>query len=196
VRVALMEALTSGQGKPDDEVIFELREDIYGPNRELLALKGAQAFGHIIRTKKRGMFGKSGKLDFSCDFVKGVDGTKIPLRGTQTNSGKGNGTAAVATALVVNVLGVFINGRDVTVPKGSEFTVYVDKDTAIDPGKAAGGTTPAAVGAVYSIALKSDLMREVAKKLTTAVRKNLKPSKRKIWARAQTEITCSLKISS
>lgn len=168
VRVALLETLTSGQGKPNDEVGFELREDLYGPNRELLAVKGSPAFGHIIRSKKRGMFGRSGKLDFSCDYVKAIDGTKVALRGTQTNSGKGNGTAAVATALVVNVLGVLINGRDVSVAKGTEFTVYVDKDTMIDPANAvaAAGTAAAVPAQTYTIALKSQLMQTVAKELT------------------------------
>lgn len=176
VKVALMETLTSGQGKPDDEVAFELREDLYGPNRELLAVKGAQAFGHIIRTKKRGMFGKSGKLDFSCDYVRAVDGTKIMLRGTQNNSGKGNGGATIATVALVSVLGVFINGRDVCVKKGTEFTVYVNEDTTVDPSKSTVATpgtaaaAPTATATTYSITLKPDVMRGVAKQLMAAAK--------------------------
>ena len=165
VRVAILENLVSGQGKPNDAINFELREDLYGPDREVLATKGTPATGHIIRTKRRGIFGRSGKLDFSCDYTKGVDGTKISLRGTEIRSGKGNGGAVVATALVVSVFGLFINGRDVKVDKGAEFTVYVAEDTMIDPSRSPAN---AAAATTYTIALSPDAMRELAQKIGAA----------------------------
>lgn len=164
VRVAILETLVSGQGKPNDEVRFELREDLYGPNREVLAVKGTPAFGHIIRTSRRGMFGRSGKLEFSCDSVKAVDDTKIPLRGTEIKSGKGNGGAAIATALVVSVLGVFINGRDVKVEKGTEFTVYVNEDTLIDPGKSPMTKAGGSETDTYSISVSPSVCKDIAQK--------------------------------
>ncbi|MCE5198098.1 CsgG/HfaB family protein [bacterium] len=170
VKVALLETLVSGQGKPNDEVNFELREDIYGPNRELLATKGTPAYGHIIRTKKRGMFGRSGKLEFSCDYTKAVDGTKIPLRGSEVRSGKGNGGAMLATAALLTVVGVFINGRDVTINKGTELTAYVDQDTMIDPANNAAvltATTPAAN--TYTISLSTKVCQDLAQQIASKV---------------------------
>lgn len=167
VKVTIMENLVSGQGKPDDEITFQLSDDIYGPGHELLATKGTPAYGHIIRSKKHGIFGKSGKLDFSCDATAGVDGTKIPLRGTEVNSGKSNGTAAVATAVVFNVLGVLINGKDVSIKKGTEFTVYIDADTMIDPNK--GQVAEIANTATYSVSISPTACQELAKKIKAAL---------------------------
>lgn len=133
VKVMLCEQLISGQAKKGQEVAFEVREDLFGANHELLVTKGTPAYGTVIKSNKRGMFGKPGKLDFTCEYTKAVDGTRVPLRSTELGGkGRNNTGAMVATALFVSVLGVFVHGRDVNVKKGTEFTVFVDKDTLVD----------------------------------------------------------------
>lgn len=134
VKIALLEGLRSGMAKVGDEVIFEVREDISNLNREVIITKGTPAFGHILKSKKRNIFGKPGQLLFTCEYTKGIDGTRIPLRSSELGSkGQNNTGVVVATALLVNVLGVFVNGRDAQVKKGTEFVVYVDQDTKINP---------------------------------------------------------------
>lgn len=175
IKVALMETLISGNAKVGQEVQFEVREDIYGPNRELLVLKGAQAYGEVTVSKKRGMFGKSGKLEFTCAYAKAVDGTKVSVRSSEMKkSGKGNSGTVIATALFLSVLGVFINGRDVKVDKGQEFTVYVDNDVAIDPSKGPStgiGSSNATVirtsgdSQNYTIAVNPQSLRDLAQKI-------------------------------
>lgn len=133
VKIALLEGLRSGMAKVDDKVIFEVREDILNTNRELIISKGTLAFGRILKSKKRNIFGKPGQLAFTCEYTKGIDGTRIPLRSSELGGkGQNNTGAVVATALLVNVLGVFVNGRDMLVNKGTEFVVYVDRDTNIN----------------------------------------------------------------
>ena len=136
VKIALLEGLRSGMAKVGDEVIFEVREDISNLDKELIISKGTLAFGRVLKSKKRGIFGKPGQLLFTCEYTKAVDGSKIPLRSSELGGkGHNNTGAVVATAVLVSVLGVFVNGRDMQVKKGTEFVVYVDEDTEINAEK-------------------------------------------------------------
>ena len=90
------------------------------------------AYGKVTKSSRRGMFGKAGKLEFTCDYLLTKDGIHVPLRSSQLgHGGRDNTGTVVATALFLSVLGVFINGRDVVVPKGQQFSMYVDQSTAI-----------------------------------------------------------------
>ncbi|HEY3265729.1 MAG TPA: hypothetical protein VGM37_02295 [Armatimonadota bacterium] len=139
VKVAILEGLTSDSAKKDAEVRYEVADDVLGPNREILIERGAVAYGSVLRAKHRGVFGKPGKLDINVEFTTAVDGTRVPLRSTSDMraSGKSNSGATAAVALIVSPLGLLINGRDVSVKKGTEFTVFIDKDVVIDPNKRA-----------------------------------------------------------
>ncbi len=58
----------------------------------------------------------------------------------------------IATALFLSVLGVFVNGRDISVPNGKVFPMYVDKPTII-PAPAVADAAPAAAAATPSNSL-------------------------------------------
>lgn len=133
VRVMLLEALRSGSSKVNDSVNFEVREDIYGPGRQLLVAKGTPATGTITKSERRKMFGKPGKLEFTCSYTTAVDGSRVQFRGTEASKGKSNTDVMAAAVVFVNVLGILVQGRDAEVPKGTEFTVFVDKEMMIDP---------------------------------------------------------------
>jgi hypothetical protein len=142
VKVELQEDLKSGANKTGEEVPYKLSEDVYGPGHVLLIPAGALAFGKITKSSRRGMFGKAGKLEFTCDYIQIGDGKHLPLRSDPMGgSGHGNSGAVIATALFLSVLGVFVNGRDITVPKGKVFPMYVDKPTII-PAPFVAGAAP------------------------------------------------------
>lgn len=136
VHVILLKTLVSGEGKTGDEVPFTLRDDIYGPNHELLAQKGTPVIGKIVMSKRHTLFGKAGKLDLSCDYATAVDGTKILLRGEQPRKGKEKKAAAILPLNGAIGVGFIRVGKDIKLKEGTEFTVYVDQDTMIDPAKA------------------------------------------------------------
>ena len=141
IRVRLKAELKSGRNKKDEEVPFEVAQDVFGPGRTLLIAAGTPAYGKVTDSKRRGMFGKPGKLGFTCDYVLAPDGTHIPLRSDPLGGrGKNNQTAAIATTLFLTVFGAFVNGKDVTVPKDKEFPMYIAATTTVtSPGAA---TTP------------------------------------------------------
>lgn len=143
VRLALNQELKSGESKEGSEIEFTVRRDVTDENGKVLIKEGTYGYGKVVQSKRRGAFGAPGKLNFSCEYIAGPNHTKILLRGTSMASyGKDNRSATVATAVLLAPVALFINGRDVTVKKGEEYTMYVDKTTTVKAGTE-GGTEEA-----------------------------------------------------
>lgn len=132
VHVSLLKNLKSGGNKAGEEVPFEVAKDVYGPGRVLLIAADTLAFGKIVESSRRGMFGKSGKLKFSIDYILAADKTHIPLRAdAQIIRGRDNRTASIATAILLAPVAIFINGKDVSANKGQDFVMYVNTDILV-----------------------------------------------------------------
>lgn len=132
VRVAIEQTIKSGADKAGEPIKFEVSEDVYDANHSLVIPKGAEADGVILQSSRRGMFGKAGKLKFTCDYVVAGDQLHVPLRGDSTLvRGRDNRGATAAVVVLVSPFGLLINGRDVTIKEGTVFTMYVDKSTAV-----------------------------------------------------------------
>lgn len=130
VHLALLKDLKSGGSKGGEEVPFEVSQDVYGPGHVLLIAANTPAFGKIQESSRRGIFGKAGKLKFTIDYILASNKTHIPLRSDpQLVRGRDNRTTAIATAILFAPIAIFINGQDVSVKKGEQFTMYVNAAT-------------------------------------------------------------------
>ena len=144
VHLTLLKELKSGGSKGGEDVPFEVSQDVYGPGHVLLIAANALAFGKIQESSRRGIFGKGGKLKFTIDYVLAPDKTHIPLRSDpQIVRGRDNRTTAIATAILFAPIAMFINGHDVSVKKGEQFTMYVNALT-LAPSPYAAPILPAA----------------------------------------------------
>jgi hypothetical protein len=83
--------------------------------------------------------GKAGKLNVNIDHARSVMGEKIALRALKENKGGGSTGkmtgAMVATSIVffpAAPLFLFMKGKDVTIPKGTEVTAYVHGEIRLD----------------------------------------------------------------
>lgn len=138
IRVRIEKELKSGGNKAGEDVPFVLENDVYSPSHVLLLTAGTPAYGTITQSSRRGMFGKGGKIRFTCDYIKAPDSTHVPLRSDPMIArGKDNRGATAAVAILLTPLGLLMSGKDVTVKKGQEFIMYVDKDTVLTPFTAA-----------------------------------------------------------
>ena len=138
IRTRISRTVSSADARVGDIVDFEVLEDIKVGDT-IVVSRGGAAFGTVTNAKPKGRMGKGGKLDISIDFVRLASGEKAPLRGSKDNKGGGRGGAMtgaiVATALVfwpAAPLFLFMKGKDITIPKGTEITVYVNGDVPID----------------------------------------------------------------
>jgi hypothetical protein len=131
VPLKLKHDLASGRSKVGEEVRAEVRRDVKGPNGEVVIARGAQAIGKVTESRGSRAFGGRGKLEFTIETVKAVDGTEINLRGSQASKGRSGSTAAVATIAFVSVFGAFIRGKNVHLKEGTEFKAFVDEDVTV-----------------------------------------------------------------
>jgi hypothetical protein len=79
--------------------------------------------------------GRGGKLDMSIDSVKLVNGQKAALRAVKQSSGSGNQSSIVAAMAATNTPTaplIFLHGKDITIPQGTEFMAYVNGDVPLE----------------------------------------------------------------
>src|SRR5439155_22504305 len=85
---------------------------------------------------------RAGKLNINIDKVRLTSGEKVALRAVKDVKGGGHQGAItgaiVATSIVffpAAPLFLLVHGKDITVPKGSEITAYINWDIPLDPKK-------------------------------------------------------------
>ena len=163
IKLRLAENLTSATAKAGQQVSFEAVEETDVQGVPVIA-KGAQALATITSAEPRRSMGRAGKLDVNIDSVRLVDGEKAALSATQNAKGGGHTGAMTAgmvgTAIVffpAAPLLLFIHGKDITIPKGTEITAFVSGDMKLDMAKfaplPAGGAAVASAPAVAASGL-------------------------------------------
>jgi hypothetical protein len=143
VRMRINRTVSSPDATVGDQVDFETLDDVKVDER-IMVPKGSIAIGTVTVAQPRGYLGKGGKLDMNIDYVRMPSGEKLALRGVQNVKGGGH-TGAMTGAIVATSivffpaapLFLFMKGKDITIPKGHEITVYTNSEYSVDPGKPA-----------------------------------------------------------
>ncbi len=125
IRVIIIDSLNSGTSHQNDRVHFEVAEDVMVSGVIVIA-KGAPALGHVTEAEPKGKWGHEGKLAFTVDYAKAVDGTNVRLR---ASSAQGGGDSKAA--LMLGLSGAFKHGKDIDVAKGTAMDAYVDGDREV-----------------------------------------------------------------
>lgn len=149
VKLRLSETMSSATAKTGQEVPFEVVEDVTVDGVVVLP-KGSTAIGTVTDCNPRKSMGRAGKLDISISYARLADQEKAALRAIQDNKGGGHvgamTGAIVATSIVffpAAPLFLFIHGKDITLPQGTEITAFVEGDMHLDMTRFA--TAPPAV---------------------------------------------------
>lgn len=148
VKVRLTQALSSATAQTNDRVNFEVVEEVKVANWVVIP-KGSAASGTVTNAEAKRRMGRGGKLDVNIESVRLANGDKAALRGVKDAKGSGH-TGAMAGGMVATSLVMFpaaplfllMHGKDVTIPAGTELTVYVQGDVAIDPARFSGVAAP------------------------------------------------------
>jgi hypothetical protein len=154
VKLRLSRNMSSADAKTGETVDFEVLEDVK-IGEIVIIPRGGVALATVTEAKPRGRFGKGGKLDINIDSVRLVSGEKIALRAVkETKGGSSTGVmtgAIVATSIIFFPAApffLFMKGKDIAIPKGTEITAYVSGDASLDPKKftSQNGQTTSIVG--------------------------------------------------
>jgi hypothetical protein len=141
VRLRLNRNLSSAEANVGETVDFELLEDVM-VGEVTVARRGGSALATVTEARPRGRMGKAGRLNVNIDHLRLLDGQKVALRAVKEVAGSGKtGTmtgAIVATSIVffpAAPLFLFMRGKDITIPKGTEITAYVHGEARLEFGR-------------------------------------------------------------
>jgi hypothetical protein len=148
VRLRFNRNVSSADAHVGDTVDFEVLQEI-SVNGTLVIPKGGIAVGTVTEAQPKRRMARGGKLEINVDYVKMVNGDKATLRSVKGGSGGGHVGAMTAGIVATGIVFfpaapffLFMHGKDVTLPKGAEFTAYVNGDTKLDIAKFQGANTP------------------------------------------------------
>lgn len=157
IKLRLSETISSSNAKVGQEVPFEVVEDVSVSNVIVIS-KGSTAIATVTEAESKKSMGRGGKLNVSVSYVRLKDQEKAALRAMQDNKGGGHVGAMtvgmVGTALVflpAAPLLLFVHGKDITIPQGTEITAFVDGDMHL--AMASFGVAPATAAPIQTSAL-------------------------------------------
>jgi len=141
IKLRLTRNLSSADATTGERVDFEVLEDIKVKD-VIVVPRGGLALATVTEAQEKRRMGRAGKLNVNIDDVRLVDGEKAPLRAVKEAKG-GSHTGAMTGAIVATAivffpaapLFLFMKGKDITIPKGTEITAYVNGDISLDPAR-------------------------------------------------------------
>jgi hypothetical protein len=138
IKTRISETVSSADAKVGQEIPFEVLEDI-SVNGLTVIPKGASAIATVTAAEPKRSMGRAGKLDISISYVRLRDQEKAALRAVKDVKGGGHvgamTGAMVATSIVffpAAPLFLFIHGKDIAIPQGTEMTAFVQGDMRLD----------------------------------------------------------------
>jgi hypothetical protein len=141
VRIRLSRTLSSGVVTEGDSIDFETLDDVVTTGKVLIP-RGSVAIGVITASEHKKRMARGGKLNFTVQYVRLEDGTKVALRANRETKGGGHVGAMTAGMVATAALGfgvpaaffLFMHGKDAVVPAGTELTAYVNGDVRLPSG--------------------------------------------------------------
>jgi hypothetical protein len=141
IKLRLSQSISSADAKVGQEVPFEVVEEVKVDDVVVLP-KGSSAIANVTEAEHKKSMGRAGKLNVAITYARLTDNEKIALRAVKEAKGGGHvgamTGAIVATSLVffpAAPLFLFVHGKDITIPQGTEITAFVDGDLHLDMAK-------------------------------------------------------------
>jgi len=141
VKLRTNRTVSSADAHVNDTLDFEVLEEVKVHDVVVIP-RGGIAWGTITEAQPKRRMGREGKLNINIDDVKLTSGEKIPLRAVKEAKGGGHQGAMtgaiVATSIVffpAAPLFLLMHGKDITIPKGTEITAYINGDIPLDAAK-------------------------------------------------------------
>ena len=131
INVELTEELSSKKNRVGDAVKLKTLDNVI-INDVIVIPAGSLVSGEVTKCTGSGLFGRAGKLEFTINSVKAVNGVEIPLQYTELKeAGSDDGAVAVAAAVTL-IGGLFMKGKNVSFPAGSKMSAKVVADTDLN----------------------------------------------------------------
>jgi len=156
VKLRINRTVSSADAHVGDTVDFEVLEDI-SVNGTLVITKGGLAFATVTEAQAKRRMARGGKLDINIDYVKLASSDKAALRAVKDLKGGGHTGAMVGGMVATSIVFfpaapffLFMHGKDISIPKGTEITAYINGDMKLDIAKFQPNAPVQQIGAVVS----------------------------------------------
>lgn len=141
VKLRINRNISSADAQVNETVDFEVLEEVKVRDVVLIS-RGGTAWATVTEAQPKRRMGRAGKLNINIDNVRLASGEKVALRAVKDVKGGGHQGAItgaiVATSIVffpAAPLFLLVHGKDITIPKGTEITAYINGDIPLDPKK-------------------------------------------------------------
>jgi hypothetical protein len=147
IKLRINRTISSADAQVNETVDFEVLEEVNVHDVNVIP-RGGMAWGTVTEAQSKRRMGRGGKLNINIDNVRLASAEKVPLRAVKDVQGGGHQGAItgaiVATSIVffpAAPLFLLMHGKDITIPKGTEITAYINGDIPLDQTKFAPHTT-------------------------------------------------------
>ena len=141
VKLRISRNLSSADAKTGETVDFEILEDIK-IGETVVVSRGSVAIGTVTRAKPKARLGRGGKLDITIDYMRTSLGDKIALSAVKTTKGYSSTAPMTGAIVAAGILFfpaapffLFLKGKDIKIPKGTEVTAYVSGNAELESAK-------------------------------------------------------------
>lgn len=163
LRVRLDQSISSATAEQGQAVELSVTEAVKVAD-QIVIPDGARVTGTVTEAQEKRHMGRAGKLDFSIDRVRTVDGEWVPLRYSVTK--KTGDSHAVRTGVITAGAAVLfwpaapafllMKGKDITLNKGMIFDTFTDQDHVVKASAQSSTQKTASVGS-SSVTITSDI---------------------------------------
>jgi hypothetical protein len=130
VMVATLEELNSKTSRVGDRVRMEVIEAV-SLHGQVVIPAGTPAVGEVTLVKKKGMWGKSGKLEFKPLFIKMGDRQIRISANAIRDKGKAGTAGVVASVAFLPLAGFLVTGTSANIPPHTNVAAQLDEDLPI-----------------------------------------------------------------
>jgi PEGA domain len=141
LKLRINRTISSADAHVGDTVDFEVLDEV-NVNGIVVIPKGGLAFATVTEAQAKRRMARGGKLDINIDYVKLVSGEKAALRAVKDMKGGGHTGAMVGGMVATSIVFfpaapffLFMHGKDITIPKGTEITAYANGDMKLELAK-------------------------------------------------------------
>jgi hypothetical protein len=141
IRLRFSRTVSSANAHLNDRVEFEVLEEVKVAGVVVIPKSGI-AWGTVTEAQSKRRMARGGKLEIVLDTARLVDGERIALRATQGGKGGGHTGAMVAGIVATGLLVwpaapffLFMHGKDISIPKGTEFPAFTEGNLRLDLAK-------------------------------------------------------------
>jgi hypothetical protein len=125
------ESLSSKKVKVGTTFGMSLKEDVLADDgKTVIALARSQVIGTIVKSERNKALGKKGEIGFTVDYIRAIDGQRIPVTLNFNDDGKSRGVVVAVTALIAAPF-LLLKGKAAKIQAGTQYKAYTSTDRDI-----------------------------------------------------------------